>query len=71
LTLTITLLSAPLPPVHSGQFFQKFYPVVVGNRGVFCPGAAMVWILIVGMAGGGCFCAGFIFIQKSIEEEVR
>ena len=68
LTLTIAFSSAPLPPVHPEQFFQEFYPVVVGNQGIFSPGAAMIWIILVGMAGGGCFCAGLIFIQKSIEE---
>jgi multidrug transporter EmrE-like cation transporter len=68
LIFTITLSSAPLPPVHPGQFFQEFYPVVMCNQGMFSPGAAMVWILLVGVAGGGCFCAGLIFIQKSIEE---
>ncbi|SMD08865.1 EamA-like transporter family protein [Desulfocicer vacuolatum DSM 3385] len=68
LTISIILSATPLPPVQPGLFLQEFHPVVVGNEGVFSPGAAMIWILIIGMTGGCCFCAGLIFIQKSIEE---
>lgn len=70
LVLILLLIFGNGPPLDLSvtAFFDEWVPVVIQGQGIFSRGAALTWAILTGMAGGVCFCAGLLLIQKSIEQ---
>lgn len=55
-------------PGNSSAFSNEFMPVLTGIHLLFSLPASLIWASVVGIFGGICYCAGFLFIQRSIRE---
>ncbi len=50
------------------SFCQEWAAVIGGGQTRFSPSASIIWALCIGIFGGIFYCFGFIYIQRSIQE---
>lgn len=70
-SLSVLLASPPAADLSGytvRAFFLECSGIIAGDMTVFSFQASLIWAVIIGAAGGLFYCAGFIYIQKSIHE---